>query len=73
MSERDEKTNRDAMHHLGAVLSYFAELHESDRCKAFDDALAFYNRENPDARVEPESGYCLMLVRNGPLDGMLDI
>ena len=69
MSEREEA----AMRHLGAVLSYFAELDEDDRCAAFVDALEFYNRHNPDLTVVAEPGFSLTLVRTGPLDRMLDL
>lgn len=61
-----------AMKHLGDVLQMLAELHEDDRCQAFEDALGFYNQENPNLRVEPIDGYSTRLVQYGPLDRIRD-
>lgn len=57
----------DAMTHLGRVLTILADLHRDDRCRALDEAMAFYNRNNPHARVEPADGYETRLVNIGPL------
>ena len=62
----------NAMHHLGNVLYMLAELHEDDRCDAFEAALAFYNRENPDMQVVPQEGFSTRLEQRGPLDRVLD-
>lgn len=57
----------DAMAHLGNVLVMLAELHPDDRCKALENAMAFYNEHNPEARVEPIHGCETRLVHIGPL------
>ena len=46
-----------AMMHLRNVLSMLAELAPGDRCRAFDNALMFYNASNPDEMIEPVPGY----------------
>lgn len=51
-----------AMDHLGDVLAILAELHPEERCKALDDAQAFYNAARPEARIEPVEGYETRLV-----------
>lgn len=43
-----------ALHHLGNVLAYFADLHDDDRCKAFDEALEYYNKHCPTRQVVSE-------------------
>lgn len=58
----------DAMRHLGNVLYMLAELHEDDRCEAFDEAMEFYNKENPDLQVVPLEGFTTRLDQTGPLD-----
>lgn len=62
----------EAMNHLGNVLSLLAELHEDDRCEALDEALAFYNAENPNQQIVPVEGYTTRLVQRGPLDDALE-
>ncbi|QIG71127.1 hypothetical protein EVB94_020 [Rhizobium phage RHph_TM40] len=42
-----------AMEYLGGILHYLQDLHPDDQCKAYDDALFFYNFHNPNSRVEP--------------------
>lgn len=52
----------EAMKHLGNVLMLLAELHPDDRCKALDNAMAFYNQHNPKAQVAPVPGFETHLV-----------
>lgn len=61
----------DAMDHLGNVLYMLADLHPDFRCRAYAEALAFYNAARPDARVEPHEGWETRLVNIGPLDRVL--
>lgn len=67
----DKDASSAAMHHLGNVLTILAELHEDDRSRAYDEALAFYNAHNPDAQVAPVEGYSTRLTQIGPLDTAL--
>jgi len=57
--------------HLGNVLMMLAELHPDDRCQAFDDAMTYYNKQNPGKQVVPVDGYSQRLVRRSPLDPAL--
>lgn len=57
----------DAMGHLGEVLSFFANLDEGDRCRAFDEAIAFYNKHNPDAQIQGEPGFTWYICQRSPL------
>jgi hypothetical protein len=59
------------MEHLGNVLMILAELHPDDRCRALDEAMAFYNGSNPNCQVEPAQGYVSRLVHEGPLQRAL--
>lgn len=44
--------------HLGNVLYILADLHPDDQCKAFVDALEFYNGRHPEAIIAPsDMGY----------------
>lgn len=54
----------EAMFHLGNILYYFACLDNDDRCVAFDDAMDFYNKHNPDKKIEPEEGFNIKLVHS---------
>lgn len=58
------------MFHLGSVLRFFADLHPDYRCRAFEEALEFYNQSN-DAHIKPVEGYELHLIQYGPLDRAL--
>ncbi|QIG72578.1 hypothetical protein EVB97_020 [Rhizobium phage RHph_Y65] len=42
-----------AMEYLGQLLLYLQDLHPDDHCRAYEDALSFYNHHNPYQRVEP--------------------
>ena len=57
-----------ALNHLGDVLSMLAELHEDNHCRAYVEAIAFYNAQCPDNKVFPTEGYSSRLVITGPLD-----
>lgn len=59
-----EKT---AMEHLGNILYMLGDLHDDDRSDAFDAALEFYNRNNPDAQIQPIEGYVTRIVHETPL------
>jgi hypothetical protein len=61
----------DATDHLGNVLAMLGDLHPDDQCRAFTEALAFYNAARPNARVEPNDGWETRLVNVGPLDRAL--
>lgn len=61
----------EAMSHLGNVLMILAELHPDDRCRALDEALAFYNERRPNAQVAPVDGYVSRLVNFSPLDAAI--
>jgi hypothetical protein len=63
----------EAMKHLGNVLVILAELVPDERCRALDNALAFYNERNPDCQVEGVEGYDTYLVHQGPLQKALGI
>jgi hypothetical protein len=63
----------NAMDHLGNVLSMLADLHPDYQCRAFTEALSFYNAARPDARVEPHEGWETRLVNIGPLDRALQV
>jgi len=57
----------EAMRHLGQVLYMFSDLHADDRCEAFEDAMNYYNAQNPDAMVQPVPDYETRLVHVTPL------
>jgi len=57
----------NAMEHLGNVLLILADLHEDDRCDAYVQALEFYNRENPNAQIQPMPGFVTRLQEETPL------
>lgn len=42
-----------ALDHLGDVLYMLADLAPDDQCRAYVNALNFYNSQRPDCRVEP--------------------
>ena len=60
--------DKDALDHLGHVLNIFAELSPTDRCRALDDALEFYNAARPNFKVGPQPRFVTRLVQVGPLD-----
>lgn len=64
-----EQALEEALNHLGDVLNQLADLHPDYRCRALDEALAFYNDKCPDQRVLP-SGLSLQRLINidDPLD-----
>jgi len=62
---------RTAMKHLGNVLVILADLVDDERCRALDEALAFYNANNPNLQVMPTEGYKTHLVSIGPLQRAL--
>jgi len=66
----DERTATAAMAYLGCLPNMLAELHPDDRCRAYDDALEFYNKANPDDQVMAVPGYVTRLVHTGPLDAV---
>jgi hypothetical protein len=66
----DERTGTAAMAYLGCLLNMLAELHPDDGCRAYDDALEFYNEQNPDDQVMAIPGYVTRLVHFGPLDNI---
>lgn len=41
-----------ALDHLGDVLYSISDMPREDRCRAIDDALAFYNAQRPEKQVE---------------------
>lgn len=45
-----------ALDHLGDVLYMLADLHPDDQCRAYIDALNFYNSQRPNKIVAP-SGF----------------
>ena len=55
------------MEHLGKILSFFANLDEGDRCRAFEDAIAFYNKHNPDSQIQGEPGFTWYICQKDPL------
>jgi hypothetical protein len=57
----------DAMDHLGNVLSFFADLDEGDRCRAFTDALEFFNSHHPDSQIQGEPGFTQRICLKSPL------
>jgi len=61
----------NAMEHLGNVLLMLADLHEDDRCDAFVQALEFYNKENPEAQIQPMPGYVTRLQEETPLSRVI--
>jgi hypothetical protein len=64
-----EVQSRSAMDHLGDVLMMLADLSPDDRCRALDEALAFYNAAaRPDAQIAHTPGYVTRLVQITPLD-----
>jgi len=56
-----------AMEHLGNVLLILADLHDDDRCDAYEQALAFYNKHNPTAQVRSTPGFVTRLQEETPL------
>jgi hypothetical protein len=58
----------DAMIHLGRVLSFFIDIHPDYRCRGFEEALEFYNKNNSEAVIEP-SGMCQQKIQY--IDGIL--
>lgn len=60
-------TIAETMGHLGNVLSFFADLDEDDRCKAFVEAMEFYNKNNPDTQVRGEDGFTQIICGTSPL------
>jgi hypothetical protein len=68
MKKPSDNTTETALNHLGFVLKILAELSPNDRCRALDEAQAFYNAARPDAQIEPMQGYVTRLVQVGPLD-----
>ncbi len=57
----------DALTHLGKVLYILADLYPDDRCRALDDALAFYNSLRPNEKIGPSGlGYQRLV---GPRSG----
>jgi hypothetical protein len=58
---------QETMRHLGNVLVLLAELVPDERCRALENALAFYNERNPDCQVDGVEGYETHLVHIGPL------
>lgn len=66
----DEPTATAAMTYLGGMLNMLAELHPDDRCRAYDDALEFYNEQNPNDQIMAVPGYVTRLVHIGPLDNI---
>jgi hypothetical protein len=61
----------DAIKHLGNVLYMLAELHEDDQCRAFSEAMSYYNAARPNQQVVPIEGYSTRLVQTGPFDAAL--
>lgn len=57
----------EAMDHLGEVLSFFANLDEGDRCRAFEKAVVFYNKHNPNSQIQGEPGFTWHICQQGPL------
>lgn len=49
-----------AMEHLGKVLYFMAGFPPDDRCRAFDEALLFYNNLRPEAKVEVDDDAILI-------------
>jgi hypothetical protein len=43
-----------ALEHLGNVLSFFIDIDPDYRCRAFEDALAYYNARCPTKQVVSE-------------------
>jgi hypothetical protein len=57
----------EAMKHLGNVMSFFADLDEDDRCRAFTDALEFFNKHHPDSQIQGEPGFTQRICIKSPL------
>jgi hypothetical protein len=57
----------EAMKHLGNVMSFFADLDEDDRCRAFTDALEFFNSHHPDSQIQGEPGFTQRICIKSPL------
>jgi hypothetical protein len=57
----------EAMRHLGTVLSFFADLDEDDRCRAFTDALEFFNGHHPESQIQGEPGFTWYICQRSPL------
>jgi hypothetical protein len=57
----------EAMWHLGTVLSFFADLDEDDRCRAFTDAMEFFNKHHPDSQIQGEPGFTQRICFKSPL------
>lgn len=51
----------EALRHLGNVLCMLAELDAGDRCRAFNEALEYYNNQCPDEKIEPEIGVTFLI------------
>ncbi len=61
----------EALKHLGDVLIMLAELHPGDQCRAYVEAIAYYNAQCPEERIIPTEGYSSRIVTTGPLDAIL--
>lgn len=77
-SPLEEETNPTdngqlAMDHLGQVLYTFSDLDEGDRSNAFQDAMDFYNKNNPDKQVSAVDGYKTYILQRGPLDDAIGL
>lgn len=62
----------DVLKHLGDVLYMLADLHRDDQCRAYTEAVAFYNAACPDEQVLPTEGYLTRVVHRTPLHDDLD-
>ena len=47
-----EKAGDDAMKHLANVLVFGSVIHPDDRNAAYENALSFFNSENPDSQID---------------------
>ncbi len=55
--------NDDAMRHLGKLLHMLCDLTPGDRCRALDEAQAFYNAVYADRPIVP-SGFGYTTLRH---------
>jgi hypothetical protein len=59
----ESEAQKDALDHLGFVMSMLAEIPAIDRCRDLDEAQAFYNAARPEAQIVPSEGYITKLVK----------
>lgn len=64
---------KDAMQHLGAVLSILCDLADDERCGAIDKAVKFWNETNPESQIQPSGyGYTLLVNKSPHFDADFD-